>query len=143
AVSSMAAQYVGARRMDRVEKTAHIGVLYSCLFSGAPILLIYLLDRWVLRAFLPGTSPSLPIALHINAVVLWGFVPFGIAFIFSGIVRATGAVWPPLLAMVIALWGVRLPFAALLAPSMGADAIWWSFPLGSIVTASLAGAYYR
>ena len=143
AVSSMAAQNVGAGRMDRVGKIARIGVLYAAVFSAIPIVLIYLLDPWILRAFLPAGSPSLPIAVHINSIVLWGFIPFGMAFIFSGIVRSTGAVWPPLLAMVIALWGVRVPLANVLIPHLGSDAIWISFPAGSLVTVVLAGAYYR
>jgi putative MATE family efflux protein len=142
AVSSMAAQNVGAGRMDRVEKIAGIGALYALLFTAVPVLIIYLADPWVLRAFLPGDSPSLPIAVHINSIVLWGFIAFGVAFIFSGIVRATGAVWPPLLAMIISLWGVRVPMANLLEPYLGADAIWISFPTGSLVTCLLAGGYY-
>ena len=88
----------------------------------------------MLRAFLPATSPSLPIAVHINSIVLWGFVPFGVAFIFSGIVRATGAVWPPLLAMIISLWGVRVPLADFLKPHLGADAIWLELPGGQPTT---------
>ncbi|WP_372786690.1 MATE family efflux transporter [Phenylobacterium sp.] len=143
AVSSMAAQNVGAGKMDRVERVGMIGALYAILFTGLPILVIYLADPWVLRAFLPGTSPSLPIAVHINSIVLWGFIPFGVAFIFSGIVRATGAVWPPLLAMIISLWGVRVPLANFLEPHLHADAIWLSFPAGSTTTLVLAGAYYR
>jgi Na+-driven multidrug efflux pump len=142
AVSSMAAQNVGARRMDRVEKVARIGAAYAVLFTGLPIPVIYLADPFVLRAFLKGASPSLPIAVHINSIVLWGFVPFGVAFIFSGIVRSTGAVWPPLLAMVISLWGVRVPMAILLEPHWGADAIWYAFPAGSSMTLVLAGGYY-
>jgi MATE family, multidrug efflux pump len=142
AVSSMAAQNVGAGRMDRVERVARSGLLYALLFTTVPIVLIYLVDPWVLRAFLPGDSPSLPIAVHINTIVLWGFIPFGLAFIFSGVVRATGAVWPPLLAMIVSLWGVRIPLANLLEPTMGADAIWYSFPIGSGTTLLLAGAYY-
>jgi hypothetical protein len=74
--------------------------------------------------------------------VLWGFIPFGVAFIFSGIVRATGAVIPPLIAMVISLWGVRVPLAIWLEPHMGADAIWLAFPIGSLTTLVLAGGYY-
>ena len=142
-VSSMAAQNVGAGKMDRVERVAMTGAGYAILFTGIPILIIYLADPWVLRAFLPATSPSLPIAVHINSIVLWGFIPFGVAFIFSGIVRATGAVWPPLLAMIISLWVVRVPLAQFMEPSMGADAIWISFPIGSATTLVLAGAYYR
>ena len=142
AVSSMAAQNVGAGRMDRVEKVARVGALYAVLFTGVPILIIYLADPWVLQAFLKGASPSLKIAVRINSIVLWGFVPFGVAFIFSGIVRATGAVWPPLFAMIISLWGVRIPMAHFLEPRWGADAIWASFPVGSSMTLILAGGYF-
>ena len=142
AVSSMAAQNVGAGKMDRVERVARVGALYAILFTGVPILIIYAADPWVLRAFLKAASPSLPIAVHINSIVLWGFIPFGVAFIFSGIIRATGAVWPPLLAMIISLWGVRVPMASLLEPHWGADAIWFSFPVGSAMTCILAGGYF-
>jgi putative MATE family efflux protein len=142
AVSSMAAQNIGAGKMDRVEKVARTGALYAILFTGLPILVLYFADPFVLRAFLKGASTSLPIAVHINSIVLWGFVPFGVAFIFSGIIRATGDVWPPLLAMVISLWGVRVPMAHFLEPHIGADAIWFSFPVGSTMTLILGGGYF-
>jgi len=143
AVSSMAAQNVGAGKMDRVERVAMIGAGYAILFTGVPIVILQLADPFVLQAFLKSTSPSLPIAIHLNRFVLWGFIPFGVAFIFSGIVRATGAVWPPLLAMVISLWVVRVPLARFLEPYLGADAIWLAFPVGSLTTLILAGSYYR
>jgi len=120
-----------------------VGAGYAILFTGVPVLIIYLADPWVLQAFLPITSPSLPIAVHINSIVLWTFIPFGVAFIFSGIVRSTGAVWPPLLAMIISLWGVRVPLAQFMEPYLGANAIWISFPIGSTTTLILASAYYR
>ncbi|WP_397416040.1 MATE family efflux transporter [Phenylobacterium sp.] len=143
AVSSMAAQNVGAGRMDRVGQIARVGVIYAAIFSAVPIVLVYLLDPFILRAFLPGDSPSLPVAIHINSIVLWGFIPFGMAFIYSGIVRSTGAVWPPAIAMIIALWVFRVPLANILTPYLGADAIWISFPIGSLVSLILAAAYYR
>lgn len=143
AVSAMAAQAVGAGKMDRVNRIAWIGVGYAALMTGAPVVVIVLLDPWILHAFLPGDSPSFPIAVHINSIVLWSFIPFGVSFIFTGVVRATGAVWPPLLAVVAALWGVRVPFARLLEPHIGAEAIWASFPAGSLVAVALAGAYYQ
>lgn len=143
AVSSMAAQNVGAGKMDRVNQVARIGVAYAFLMSAVPVLVIYFTDPWVLRIFLPATSPALPIAVHINTYVLWGFIFFGMAFIYSGVVRATGAVWPPLLAMIISLWVVRIPFANFLMPKLGADAVWVSFPLGSLTTLVLAAGYFR
>ncbi len=143
AVSSMAAQNVGAGRMDRVDRIALIGSAYAALFSAVPVVLIYLVEPVILHLFLPVGSPSHAIAMHLNAYVLWGFIPFGVSFVLSGIVRATGSVWPPLFAMIISLWVVRVPFAKLLMPVIGADAIWWSFPLGSITSCILAAAWYR
>jgi len=58
-------------------------------------------------------------------------------------VRATGAVVAPLIMLAIALWGVRVPFAYLMLARWGADAIWWSFPLASLVSLSLSVGYYR
>ena len=105
--------------------------------------MIYLAEPIVLRLFLPAGSAAAPIAIHINSFVLWGFVPFGMSFILSGIVRATGSVTPPLIAMVISLWVIRIPFAIMLKPMLGADSIWWSFPLGSIASLIMAGAWFR
>jgi Na+-driven multidrug efflux pump len=63
--------------------------------------------------------------------------------VLSGVVRATGAVIAPLIILFVAMWLVRGPFAWLLIPSMGANAIWLSFPVGSLVSMLLTIAYYR
>jgi hypothetical protein len=49
----------------------------------------------------------------------------------------------PLLLIFGSLWVARIPFAYALAPTWGVDAIWWSFPVGSVVGIALAGLYYR
>lgn len=142
-VSAMAAQNVGAERWDRVTKIARSGVASGLAVTGVIALLLYLFNDQVLGVLLPAHSPALPLARHINTTVLWGFVLFSISFALTGVVRSTGAVWPPMLLLTIALLGVRVPFAALMSPRFGADAIWWSFPLGSIASAVLSTLYYR
>jgi len=96
-----------------------------------------------LYIFLPTGSPTIPIALHIDRTVLWAFVIFNATFALSGIVRSTGAVWPPLLILIISMWGVRVPFALFGIPRWGAEAIWWSFPLGTLTSSVLTGLYFR
>ncbi len=85
-----------------------------------------LFDRELLALFLPPASQALDIARHLNHVVIGSFLFFGVSFVISGVVRSTGAVIPPLLILAGSLWGVRVPFAELLQPYWGADAIWWS-----------------
>lgn len=143
ACSSMAAQNVGAGNWERVAGTARNGVIYNFLLTGILIAPLILLDRWTLALFLPGDSASLEIARHLNHIAVWSFLFFGVNFVISGVVRATGAVIPPLLILAVSLWGIRIPFAELLQPYFGADAVWWSFPISSACAMVLSLAYYR
>jgi len=143
AVSSMAAQNVGARRWDRVGRVALTGVTFNFLLGGLVIAVLYLFNRAVLGLFLPADGASLAIAMHVNAIVLWSFVFFGMSMVLFGVVRATGAVMPPLFMLIISLWCIRVPFAYLMVNNWEADAIWWSFPLASLTSLVMAGSYYR
>ena len=143
AVSSMAAQNIGAGLWDRVGQTARYGVLYNFALTGVPVALIYLASRHAIGVFLPAGSVSIGIAEHINYIVLWSFPLFGISMVLSGVVRAAGAVIAPLLVLAIALLGVRAPMAYLTVGRWGADAVWWSFSISAIVAAGLTVAYYR
>jgi putative MATE family efflux protein len=143
ACSSMAAQNVGAQRWDRVGAITRSGVMFNFLLTGALILPIIVFDHSTLALFLPEGSGSLAIARHLNHIAVWSFLFFGVTFVVSGVVRATGAVIPPLLILGAALWAVRIPFAVLLQPRFGIDAIWWSFPASSICAMAMSLAYYR
>jgi putative MATE family efflux protein len=143
ACSSIAAQNVGARKWERVEATARSGVLFNFLLTGALILPLILLDRWTLALFLPEGSASLQIARHLNHIAVWSFLFFGVTFVISGVVRATGAVLPPLLILGFSLWGIRVPFANLMQPAIGVDALWWSFPVSATCAMAMSLAYYQ
>jgi putative MATE family efflux protein len=141
-VSSMAAQNVGARRWDRVAQVARSGVISGLVVTGSVALLLYAFNDQVLGILLPAHSPAIPLARHINTRVLWGFVLFSVTFSLSGVVRSTGAVWAPMAILIFSMVAVRVPFAALMTPRLGEDAIWWSFPLGTITSAALTSLYY-
>jgi putative MATE family efflux protein len=143
AVSSMAAQNVGAGKWDRVGKVATTGVLFNFLIGGSLIAIVYSLNRHALGLFLPANGAALDLSAHLNAIVLWSFALFGTSIVLYGVVRATGAVIPPLIMLVISLWLLRVPFAFLMLNRWHADAIWWSFPLSSLTSMLMSIAYYR
>lgn len=143
AASSMAAQNVGAGLWDRVNKVAMTGVGYNFLLTGSLVVIVYLFNRGALGLFLPADGGAIEIAQHINHIAVWSFILFGISFVLAGVVRSTGAVIPPLIILVISLWVVRIPFAYSFVHSWGADAVWWSFPVGSSVSMVLSALYYR
>ncbi|SPA43288.1 putative multidrug efflux pump [Cupriavidus taiwanensis] len=142
-VSSMVAQNVGAGLWQRVARITRMGLLFNLSMTGALVALIYLFNRHSLGLFLGTDGVAIGIAQHINVVVLWSFILFGFTIVIFGTVRATGAVMAPLVILFLSMWVIRLPFAWALGPRLGADAIWWSFPLGSVVSLALALGYYR
>ncbi len=143
AVSSMAAQNVGAGKWDRVHRVAMTGVGFNFLLTGVLVVIVYLFNRHALGLFLPTGSEALAIAGKINVIVVWSYLFFGVTFVLGGVIRSTGAVIPPLIILFVAMWLVRIPFAYALAPYWHENAVWWSFPLGSLASMLLSIGYYR
>lgn len=143
AMSAMTAQNVGAGKWTRVGSIARVGVLYNVALTGVIALAMELLDQQLFALFLPSGSAALPIASHLNRVVTGSFVFFGVAVALFGVVRATGAVVAPLVILTITLLAVRFPLAELYLGTFGVDAVWWSFPISSGITALLALGYYK
>lgn len=143
AVTAMAAQNIGAGRWERVSHTTWSGVALNLAMTGVVVLVVWVFNRPLLSIFLPEGSAALPIAAHANVIVLWSFLLFGATIVLVSTVRATGAVMGPLLVIFGSMWLARIPFAYGLAPRWGEDAIWWSFPVGSVVGVVLGGLYYR
>ncbi|MGE3302525.1 MAG: MATE family efflux transporter, partial [Hyphomonadaceae bacterium] len=142
AVSSMAAQNIGARRWDRVDQIARRGVPLGLIATATPVAIIYVFNRQFLHLFLPEGA-ALAIAQHINFHVMWGFVAFSVTFVLFGVVRANGAVVVPLAMLICSIWLLRVPLASIGSLYFGPDAIWWSFPTGTCFSAVLATLYYK
>ena len=142
AVSAMAAQNIGAGKWDRVGQITRVGIVQSLLITGVLILLMTFADRPTLALFMGGGSPALPIARHIHLIATWNFLLFGVMMVLFATVRANGAVWAPLVILTVGLIPIRFGWIFATYGSLGADAIWTSFPVTSLINVGLALAYY-
>jgi putative MATE family efflux protein len=142
AVSSIAAQNVGAGRWDRVHRVTMIGVVYNFLMSGVVAGIIYLFNREALSLFLPSGGVAIEIGMYINELTIWSFVLFGVYLVVSGVIRSTGSVIVPLVITFIALWVIRIPLAYYLANHYGQKALWWSFPASFSLAVIVTFFYY-
>ncbi len=143
AVSAMAAQNIGAGAWDRVGRITRVGILTNLALTGGLVAILTVLDRHILWLFLGQDSVAVGIATRINLIAGWSFVLFGVSMVLSATVRANGAVIGPLVILAAAMFPLRLGMAAGLEPSWGSDAIWWSFPAGSMGSMLLMIGYYR
>jgi putative MATE family efflux protein len=142
AVSAMAAQNIGAGLWDRVGRITRVGIVQTLVITGAMIVALTLADRSVLSLFMGEGSPALPIARHIHVVATWNFLLFGVMMVLFGTVRANGAVWVPLIVLAVGLVPVRFGYIFATYHWLGADALWTSFPVTSLINLALAVAFY-
>lgn len=142
-MSAMAAMNIGAGRWSRVEHIALRGCLMSVGISALATATIFALGDAPLQLFIPQGGAVLEKAWHINTQALWGWVALSVSLGLFAIMRANGAMLAPMLIFAATMWVLRVPFALLLQPVLGEDAIWWSFPFGSICSALIAWAYYH
>ncbi|WP_067621661.1 MATE family efflux transporter [Alicyclobacillus acidiphilus] len=140
-VSNICSQNVGANRWDRVTRTFQAGLVYNLVMTGALAGLVYIFNRDVLHLFITDES-VVSLGMRVNDITAWSFILFGVMNILVSTVRSTGAVLFPLLISFISLWLVRIPFSYIMAAYAGIDWIWWSFPLGFLVSDILLLIYY-
>ena len=142
-VSAMVAQNIGAGRWDRVSQITRAGIIFSVAVTSSMVLLLTLIDVYALSLFLSPDSPAIPVARHIQLLVSWSFIMFGVTLTLFGVVRANGVVWPAVFILIVTLIPFRIGVALLLRPVIGQDALWYAFPASSFVSMLLAIAYYR
>ncbi len=144
AVSAMVAQHIGARREDRVDRVGFDGAAVNLAMTAVLIAVLFAFERHALALFLGSGSEAIPLAMHIQLLGVWSFLPFGVTIVIFGTMRAYGVVWAPIFVLLASMYVVRLGIYSLGYPLIGTDALWLSFPISSVVSTVLAlAAYWR
>ena len=143
AVSAMVAQNVGAGSHDRVGRITVLGIAVNCSITTLLTVVLLLFDAPLFSLFLGHGSDAIPIAERMQLLSTWAWVISGVMMIMIGTMRAYGVVIVPLIVMFLGQYPARLGFYYLLYPTMGADALWWAYPFGSLVSVVLTWWTYR
>lgn len=125
--SIFAAQAIGAGDVGRLGAIVKTGLWLNLIMTGALVVLGTLLSRFIIGLFITEAS-VLELAQRLLHIVLWSTVPFGMAGVFSGTMRASGTVLIPTLLSVIAIVAVEIPVAVILSSRIGIDGVWIAYP---------------
>lgn len=142
AVSAMAAQNIGAGRWDRIGRITRFGIGYQLAITGTMIAVILSFHAPLLSLFLGGNRAAIDAAWHMQLLASWSFLLLGCTMVLFGVMRANGVVVAPLVILTFTMFAVRIGFYYLGYPAMGADALWLSFPVGSVASFLLAALVY-
>ena len=142
AATSLAAHKIGGQQRQGVQDVMRAAILYGMLATSLLVALIEMLGQRAFGLFLTAGSPALAFASQINKEATWSLVLYAGYSIWVGVMRATGAVWMPLMISGSVL-GVRFAITGALLNRWHAQAIWWSFPVSAAVTGMLAVLAHR
>ena len=142
AMSTFAAQNMGAGLPDRVEKGTRAGLLLTVAVCSGLALILLPLGRPLLRLLFNLTPEAMDAAMIYLYCVMAPSFWLGVSYILNGTLRGVGCVMLSTLSGVIALWVVRVPVAYLLAARFGSNAIFFSYPIGWTVGILISGIFF-
>ena len=140
--SILAAQSIGAGRVDRLGAILRTGLWLNAALTGTLVLLGYALSHTLMGLFL--TQPEVRAqAEHLLHIMLWSILVFGFQAVVGGLMRASGVVLVPMAISVFCILCIQLPAAYLLDAQFGLPGVWIAFPVAYVAMLVLQTAYYH
>ena len=140
-VSILGAQAIGRGDAGRLDAIVRTGLLLNLVLTGGLVGLIYLFPRAVLGVFITDAG-VLELARGLLVIALWSSVPFGMATVFSGAMRAGGVALAPMLLSISAIVAIEIPSAVTLSRTIGLDGVWAAYPIAFCAMFVLQLGYY-
>ncbi|WP_197433590.1 MATE family efflux transporter [Bradyrhizobium sp. CCH5-F6] len=141
AVSILGAQAIGGGDRARLDGIVRTGLIFNLVLTGGLVALIYLMPRAVLGIFITDGA-VLDMAKRLLYIALWSSVPFGLATVFSGAMRAAGVALTPMLLSIFAIVAIELPAAVILSRAIGLEGVWAAYPIVFCAMLVLQMGYY-
>jgi Na+-driven multidrug efflux pump len=147
AAAALVGQSLGMKDPDRAERLGWTAAHQAAIVSTIVSILLFIFADPLSRAVLPGDLKTAHYAAQFTRYVASTEVFFAYAMVLIGAMQGAGDTKRPLWLSLIALWGMRVPFAAFLAlpvvslfglasvrgAGMGADGAWLSMAATQLV----------
>lgn len=131
AMSTYTAQNMGAKKTDRIKKGYGVCCMMAAAFAAIICVMMEGFGEIFIRSFLNESSTSEAFATGISYVhfISFFYIFIGLKAITDGLLRGAGDVVVFTAANLVNL-AIRVSGAALLAPVIGVQAVWFAVPIG-------------
>ncbi len=141
ALSTFVGQNLGAGKPERVRR----GYLSALLMAGTISVVmsaVMVLARGQLISIFNADAGVIEIGSQYLLIVSPFYLVFAAMFVTGGVLRGAGATMMQMISTILALWVIRIPFAAIFAPILGTAGIWWGVPAGWVCGFGISFGYY-
>ncbi len=144
ATSTLVGQNIGAGNIARAEQVAWLASVITFVTLSVAGLLCFLFASQLVAFFVPGDADVIREGAVFIRTIAWSFGFVGLQFALMGVLRAAGNTFAAMIISLVSQWVINFPLAFILSEhtSLHAHGLWWSFPIGNIATAVIAGIWF-
>jgi putative MATE family efflux protein len=128
AATILSAQAIGRGQYDQIHSITRTGLVLTLCLTGGLAVLAYLLSRGIMGLFITS-PPVIDLSQQLLHLVLWSSVVFGMASVFSGVMRASGTVFVPMTLSILPIALIEVPAALILSRKLGVEGVWLAYPI--------------
>lgn len=141
AASVLAAQAIGAGRLQQIDEVTRIGLAMNIALTGTLAMLVLVFSRSIVGLFI--TDPAVvALAASLLHITVWASLIFGLASVFTAVMRASGTVLVPTLISLGCMGALLFPLGWAFSKAFGLPGIWASYPATYAVALLLQAAYF-
>jgi putative MATE family efflux protein len=141
AASVFTAQAIGAGQFHEVDHAARVGLWLNLLLPGTLALVAVLVAPYAVGLFIREPE-VVALAASVLRITVWTSVIFGLASVYSGVMRAAGTVKVPTLISLCCLVFLLFPMGWLFDRLLGVKGIWLAYPIAYGCGLALQAAYF-
>lgn len=141
AASVFAAQAIGARQLAEVDHVTRVGLWLNLLLTGGLAVLAALAAPFAVELFLKDRT-VIALAASLLHVTVWGSVAFGMASVFTAVMRAAGTVRAPTSISLGCIAFLVFPLAWAFQQVLGVRGIWVAYPVTYACALVLQALYF-
>ncbi len=144
AISALVGQKIGAGQVERAARIARLGAELAFFILTGIGIIVFLFAPSFAAFFVPGVPGVIADAAHFMRIIAlaWGFM--GIQIALTGALRAAGNMVTTMMLTLASQWVLQFPLAYILSKhtALGANGIWWAFPVTNVITAVIVLSVY-
>lgn len=141
AASVLAAQAIGAGRLQQIDEVTRIGLGMNIALTGTLAVGVLVFSRAIVAMFI--TDPKVvALAASLLHITVWASLIFGLASVFTAVMRASGTVLVPTLISLGCLSLLLFPLGWAFSEVFGLRGIWAAYPATYAVALLLQATYF-
>lgn len=142
AASVFAAQAIGAGQLAQVDRVARLGLAMNLMMTGMLAVLVAVLAPRAAALFVADEA-VIGLVAEILRICVWGSVIFGLASVFTGVMRAAGTVRVPTAISLGCVSLLLFPLGWVFGRLFGLPFVWLTYPMTYACALVLQAIYYH